>query len=458
MTSDSTTSETSNFKFIQRRFIKRPDDKAYKESIESLKQEIKKLDLASNELTAQIAKYQIDQKVMDERNRLTGELKALIAKQSGSKNERNALNAQIKAIDAQMKKKIAEINQQTSKNNFKSIAEIDERINSLDKLIDAGDLKLVDERKYVKEMSSLRKLRRDFGSIEQTQASIDQDKAKIADLKKKIAATHNKELNAEFDAIQKKLDDINESNKSIISKRNVIYDKRNEIKKQRDGLYDEIRKVKGEFDEKFANFKKQMAEEKQKREEEMKAQIEEEKKAKLKRRAEKELAEASIPAFTKEINTIHRLLTYFDPSYVKPTTTTAAKEMSQTMNGKSIPSSTNNAIRTIEFPEDLVIVKKEQEDFFVGSKKKNKGKKQSSTKPKNFNVAPDVVVGLSDLTIPFPTKEEDVPETIKTLKEALVALEEKQDEQTKINIERAQARIAKFEVEEVELEGEEEEE
>lgn len=426
-----------------------------KEEVEALKKEIKKLDLTNNELNAQIQKLQIDQKVMDERNKLQAELKSLISKQSSAKNERNNINDQIKAVDGSMKKKIAEIQQQTSKNNFKSVAEIDARIDSLDKAIDAGNLKLADERRFVKEMSALRKLRKDFGSIEKIQASIDQDKEKIAELKKKLAGTHNKEVQAQFETIQKKLDEINESNKSVISKRNKIYDQRSEIKKQKDAKYDEIRKLRSDFDAKFENFKKQMEEERQKRDEEYKAQQAERKQAKLKQRAEQELADASIPAFTEEINSIHNLLSYFDPSYVKPATNKAPSASST--NGSSIPSTTKNQARVIEFPEDLVVVKKEQDDFFTGTKRKGKGGKKQGGK-KNFTVAPEIVVALSDLTIPFPLKEDDVPETIKTLKETLDALQEKQEEQTKVNIERAKAKIAKFKEEDFEVDEEEDDE
>ncbi|EMG48400.1 BFR1 Nuclear segregation protein BFR1 [Candida maltosa Xu316] len=421
----------------QRKFIKRPDDKAIKEEIDKLKDEIKKLDLTNNEINAQISKAQIDQSVMDKRNKLQAELKSLVSKQSQGKNERQVINDQIKAIDASMKKKIAEIQQQTSKNSFKNVSEIDARINQLDSLIDAGNLKLADERRYVKEMSSLRKLRKDFGSIEKTQALIDQDKEKIADLKKKLSATHNKEVQTQFEQIQKELDAINDSNKTIISKRNELYDKRTEIKKQKDAKYDQIRKIRSDFDEKFASFKKQLAEEKKKREEEYKQKLEEEKQQKKKEIAEKELAEASIPAFTEEINSIHTLLGYFDPSYVKPT------KKEETNGGFK----TNTNIRTIDFPEDVVVIKKEQESFFAGTKGK-KGKAHQKKTKKNFTVAPDIVVALSDLTIPFPTKEEEVEGTIKTLKETLTALEEKQEEQTKTNIERAKARIAKLEAEE----------
>ena len=273
---------TSTSAAPRRREIKRPDDKAIKEEIEKLKDEIKKLDLTNNEINAQIAKAQIDQKVMDKRNKLQTELKSLIAKQSQGKNERQLINDQIKAIDASMKKRIAEIQQQTSKNNFKNVAEIDSRINYLDGLIDAGNLKLADERRFVKEMSSLRKLRKDFGSIEKTQELIDQDKAKIAELKKKLSATHNKEVQAQFETIQKELDAINESNKTIISKRDELRDKRTEIKKQKDAKYEQIRKIRSDFDEKFASFKKQLAEEKKRRDEEYKQRLLEEKQQKKK--------------------------------------------------------------------------------------------------------------------------------------------------------------------------------
>ncbi|KAH3680033.1 hypothetical protein WICPIJ_008433, partial [Wickerhamomyces pijperi] len=54
--------------------------------------------------------------------------------------------------------------------------EIDKKINQLEDLIGSGSLKLVDERRYVKEISSLRKLKKDFGSTEQLQKSVDNDK------------------------------------------------------------------------------------------------------------------------------------------------------------------------------------------------------------------------------------------------------------------------------------------
>lgn len=423
-----------------RKFIKRPDDKALKAEIDELNKQIKALDVQHKEIQSQIEKNTSDPKVMERRKELQGQLKEVIQKQGSIKQERNGIQDQIKNVDAGLKRKIAEIQAQTAKNNFKTVGEIDLRINYLDKLIDAGDLRLVDERKYVKEMSSLRKLRKDFGAVEKQQELIDADKARIAELKKKLSSVQNKDAQAEFERVQKELDELSASNKVVTDKRKELFNKRDAVKKSKDQAYGKIRSLRADFDQEFDKFKKLLSDEKKKRDDEYKQQQQAQKLQKRKEEAEKQLAEASVPAFTHEINSIHNLLGYFDSEYVKPAPKSAASASST-----SVPPSTANSARKIDFPEDVVVIKKEQLSFVEGSKKK-KGKK-STTKTKAFSVDPDVIVALGDLSIPLPTKQEDVASTIDILKETYTALEAKQEEQTKINIEKAKARIAKLEAE-----------
>lgn len=433
-----TTAAESSVNGRPRRFIKRPDDSAYNKEIDALKNEIKKLDLSGNELTAQLQKVVTEPAVAERRKELQGQLRELISKQNSVKGERTAIMDQIKSVDAQIKRKVTEIQSQTSKHNFKSVGEIDKRIAHLDSLVEAGDLKLAEEKRYVMEMSQLRKVRKDFGAVEKVQESIDADKTKVGELKKKLSAVQNRELQAQFEKIQAELDELNKKNQGVSDKRNELFKKRNEIRKNKDEKWDKIRKLRADRDAEFTKFKKDMEEEKKKREEETRQQKQEEKQRKRKETAEKQLADASIPAFTSEISSIHNLLSYFDPSYVKP------QPKKETPKAETVGAPTT--IRKVEMPDDLVVIKKEQEEFFAGSKgKKSKGKKSKS---KNFTVDPEVIVSLGDLAIPLPTKSDDVPQTIATLKETLTALEGKQEEQTKINIERAKERIAKLEAEE----------
>lgn len=429
-----------------RRFIKGPDDKVSKAKVAALHEEIKKLNLTNDELNAQLEKVVSDPKLIAKRSELTKELKELISKQGAVKQERSTIMEQIKGIDQQLKRKITEIQAQTSKTNFKNVNEIDSRIKHLDSIIDEGTLKLADERRYVKEMSSLRKLRKDFGSVEKTQELIEADKEKIAELKKKLNAVQNKEIQARFEAIQKELDELNVTNKAVQDKRQSLYDQRNKIRKDKDVKYAEIKKLRADLDAEFAKFKAAMAAEKKKRDEEYKSKQLEEKTTRRKEAAEKALTEASIPAFSGEIQSLQVLLSYFDPSYVKPAAKTV--DLIKQSSGSTFVSSTKSTGRTIEAPEDLVVLKKEQESFHTGSKSKKALKNKKSQKAKNFTVESDIIVALGELSIPLPTKQDDVPSTIETLKETLTALEGKQEEQTKLNIERAKARIAKLEAEE----------
>lgn len=427
-----------------RRFIKRPDDAQYNKEVDELKSELKKLDLSANELTAQLQKVVTEPAVAERRKQLQGELRELIAKQNGVKTERGAIMDQIKAVDAVIKRKVGEIQAQTSKHNFKSVGEIDKRIAHLDSLVEAGDLKLAEEKRHVMEMSQLRKVRKDFGAVEKTQESIDADKAKVAELKKKLGAVQNRELQAQFEKIQAELDTLNKQNQGVSDKRNQLFKKRTEVRKQKDEKWDRIRKLRAERDAEFAKFKAEMEAEKKKREEESRQYAAAEKQRKRKAAAEKQLAEALVPAFTAEISSIHNLLAYFDPAYVKPASAKSPP------GPKSESVGTPNTIRQVEMPADLVVVKKEQEEFFAGSRvKKTKGKK---AKAKGFTVDPEVLVALGDLAIPLPTKSDDVPATVSTLKETLAALQDKQEAQTKTNIERAQQKIAKLEAEDADAE------
>lgn len=434
---------------IQRpkRFIKRPDGTEMKKEVDALREEIKQLDLANAEINAQIEKTVPPADVSEKRKTLQQQLKEIIAKQANFKQERNAIHEQIKNTDINLKRKVGEIQKVTAKNSFKNVREVDARIAHLDELVGSGTLKLAEERKTIKEMTSLRKLRKDYADVAKQQEAIDKDEQKIAELKKSLSSIGSKEVQQQFEQIQKELSVIDEANKSIYNKKSQLFDKRTKVKKSKDELYDKIKKLRADYDAEFAKFKLLLAEEQKKRDEEYKSHQAERKQSKLREIAEKRLAEALVPAFTHEISEIHSLLSYFDPNYVKTQKNTIAEAT------KSQFESNRPAIQ-VDMPEDVVILKKEQQSFFEGSKlKKNKKK---APKKKAFTVDPEVIISLADLSIPLPTSNEDVPETIQVLKETLDALESKQADQTNTNIEKAKAEIAKLDADSIEDSSDEE--
>lgn len=420
---------------VQKRFIKGPDSKARDERLGQLNAQLKQKDMQLTEINAQINKNVTDPKVQTQRKELIAELGELKKTQGDLKGKREVINAKIKEVDGQLKRKIAEISSITSKHSFKTVADIDAKIAKSEDEISSGALSLVEERRLVKEISSLRKVRKDFGSLEVQQKSIDNDKAKIAELKQELSGLNSREVSAKFDAIQKQLDELTLSNKSVSEKRNALFEKRNAVHADKDVIYKEIRAIRAAYDEQYKKFKQDMVAEKQRVIDEEKnlrqAKAKSERKAKL----EKELAEASQPAFEYEIETIHTLLHYFDPSYVKPV--------------KTIAFNTNTLVnerkgRVIEQVSDDLIISKENLDFIQGTNnnKKKGGKKQAA---KKFTLEPDVIASLGDLQIKLPVSKEETTATVAELKTKLEAYVKSQDDVTAKNVAAAKAKIAKLE-------------
>lgn len=415
----------------QRRFIKAPDTKARDETLAALNAQIKQKDTALEEIKKLIAGAVTDPKVAAGRKALIDELKELRKTQGDLKNKRMLINNKIKEVDNSLKRKIAEVQAVTSKYNFKSVGDIDSRIAKFEDDISSGELALVEERRLVKEISNMRKIRRDFASLEQQQQSIDEDKEKIAQLKKELSAFNSRETSERFDAVQKELDELSLSNKSTNDKRDVLYKQRTAIHAEKDTLYASLKKTREDFDQQFKAFKKAMDEERKRAADEEAKYKADKAKSERKSKLEKELSEASKPAFEYEIDTIHALLTFFDPSHVKPV---------EQMGFNS--STSNKTARVVDSADDYVVIKKDEEVFFAGSKAK--GKKNKKTQ-KKFTLGPDVISQLGDLEVNLPTSQEQVPAIIDELKAKLDKFVSVQKETTDKNIESAKAKIAKLE-------------
>lgn len=430
----STQSTPSEFR-VQKKFIKSPDTKARDEALTKLRAEIKQKDDQLTEINAQLKKTTTDPQVSEERKTLIAELGELKKTQADLKNKRNIVNAKIKEVDSALKRKITEISGITSKYSYKSVDDIDKKIARSEDEISTGALSLVEERRLVKEISSLRKLRKDFASLEAVQKLIDDDKAKIADLKKQLTSFNSRETSEKFDATQKKLNELTLSNKTVTDKRSTLNTKRNALHKEKDVLYAQMTKIRSEFDEQYKTFQQALKDEQKRVVEEEKKLRAAKEKSERKTKVDNELAEASRPAFEYEIDTIHTLLTYFDPSYVKPTKTVEFNKPVFTNERKG---------RVVESVDDFEIIKKEEVQFFAGSNNQS-SKKNKAQKNKKFTLEPDVISQLGDLEIALPTSKDAVPATIESLKAKLQHYTESQEETTKKNVEAAKAKIAKLE-------------
>ncbi|GMM28266.1 Bfr1 protein [Martiniozyma asiatica (nom. inval.)] len=406
-----------------RKFIKKPDTEARDKAIAQIKARLEKVNQVINDANKQIEVTITPKADIETRNALTAELRTVVKSQGDLKKKKQNVNEQIKIADQTMKKKIAEIQEKSSKHNFKTVEDIEKRIKQLESDIESGAMLLVAEKKAFKEISSLNKLKKDFAGIDQVQKSIDGDKAKINDLKASLNAFSNKEIQAKFEEITNSLDALTTKNKSVNEKRTALFDKRSAAYKERDAIRDEMRSIYDEFDTKFKKFKTDMDNERKKRDEDEKAY-----RLYLKKRdlidEIKEIAEtAEQPAFANEISQLELFISKFSPDSEK---VDESKE------------------ETIEIPEGATIIKKSEESFFVGTAKNKKKNKKSKQKKTKFTIDPEFIGALAQYGIAIPSSEADFPEAITSLKEKLATFKDGQEEAQEEIVATAQAKVDKI--------------
>lgn len=421
-----------------RKFIKQPDVDQKNKQINKLNDEIKKIEASVNLISTQIESTTTSKADSEKRQALTSELRKIISTQDDIKKKRQNINDQVRLIDQGIKKKVAEINSKTSKYSFKTVDDIDKRIRKLEGEIEAGNLMLVEEKKSLKEITSLNKLKKDFTGIEQTQKSIDSDKAKIAELKATLSSVSNKEIQTKFEEITKELDELTTKNKSVQTKRDDLFNKRRTLQNEKYELLKQIRKIRDDFDAKFKKFKQDMDNERKKREEEEKAYTLFLQKKDLVAEIKQIEESSKVPAFAGDIANIKSAITSLDPS---------VKFEEETNLLNIFPSSTldksNVKISEVSLPEDAEIIKKEEEAFVTGTAKSKKTKKNNKKKQfKGFDST--VMTQLAVIGVNAPKDQEEVPKIVEQLKEKLEDLKKEQTEAGKKLEEEANEKISKI--------------
>jgi uncharacterized coiled-coil DUF342 family protein len=420
-----------------RKFIKQPDVESKNKKVAELNDKIKKIEASVTLLSAQIESTTTPKVDSEKRQALTASLRKLISSQDEIKKKRHLINDQIRLIDQNIKKKVAEITSKTSKYNFKTIEDIDKKIRKLESEIESGSLMLVEEKKALKEISSLNKLKKDFAGIELTQKSIDSDKAKIVELKSSLSALSNKDIQAKFEQTTKELDELSNKNKDVQTKRDELFNKRRSLQNEKYELLKQIRQIRDDFDAKFKKFKSDMDNERKKREEEEKAyKLYLERKDFKEEIAELEASKDSV--VNEQVVQIKAAITALDPTYkfeddVNPL---------DALNNLSLESNTAKSANEIELPENAEIIKKEEESFFVGTA--TKGKKKNNKKKQNKGVDNTIVTLLSLVDATIPESPEDYPKIIEELKEKLEVAKKDHEVENKAAQQKVDAKIAEI--------------
>lgn len=366
---------------------------------------------------------------------LRSQLTSIRQQQQGFKSSRGSVQEKLGSLDATLKSRIAEQKVARSRVSFKNVEEIDREIERLEKQVDAGTMKLVDEKKALAEVSSLRKQRKGFAGFDEAQKGIDDVKAQISELRKELDNPEAKALSEKYNGIQKELDEIKAEQDEAYKSINSLRDERSKIHAEQQEKYFAMRDIKDQYYKARKAYKDFEDEAYRQRRERQKVERDAYEKERRRKTADKKLEEASEPAFMDEILTAEGLIRYFDPS---------APGTSKALRGPS--GFAAEAQRTVDDSniKGTRVMKKDQEEeeYFkgTGGKKGKRGKKggaagaptpSTPSEGGKFNLSIGVIEELAKVGVEPPMNQADVPSVVEKLKEKLDHWKKDQDKKTK---------------------------
>lgn len=355
---------------------------------------------------------------------LVDEQKAIRQKQQEHKTAKAGQQEKYNQNDALIKKLIAEQKDARTRAGFKNAEEIDAKIASIMKQVDSGSMKLVDEKKALAEVSALRRQKKGFTALDDLQKKIDEKKAENAELKKSFDNPEARALAQKYEENQKELDQIKAAREDTNKNFDALKAEREKLYQEQQATYAAIKKLKDDYYSQRKAYKEYEDQLYQQRRERQKAEREAYEKEKRRRIAEQKLEEASEPAFLEEIRLAEGLIRHFDPSYGSGDKEEGPSHFAATAQRKVDESGFKG----------MKVVKKEDEDFFVGSggKKKGKGKKgpASTAESGKLNMNIGIIDQLAKVGVDPPSTQADVPGVVEKLKAKVEAWKKDQESQT----------------------------
>lgn len=358
---------------------------------------------------------------------LKTELNAIRQAQQGNKSGRNAIFEKMKKLDEQLKSRQNELKTNKSRVNFKSAEDVDQEIARLQKQVDSGMMKLVDEKKALAEISALHKARKNFSGFDAQQKAIDDLKSQIAEQKKQLDDPEQKALSEKYTKLQTELDGLKAEQDEAFKNLKALREATDKARAEQQEKYLARKELKDKYYQQKRAFQEYDFQARKARNERRKQEQVQYLAGKRKQAAEARLEEASAPAYQDEIYATEGLIRHFDPSALPAKEATSA--------GKFAAS----AQRTIEASEikGTRISKKdtEEENYFMGTggKKGKKGGKKGGAAPaaSKFNLNIGIIEELAKVGVDAPSSQADVPATVEKLKEKLAHWKEDQDRKTK---------------------------
>lgn len=304
---------------------------------------------------------------------------------------------------------------------------MDHEIARLQKQVDTGTMKLVDEKKALSEITNLNKARKNFAGFDAQQKAIDDIKAQITEQKKLLDDPEQKALSQKYTELQTELDGLKGEQDEAFKNMKALRDATDKARAEQQEKYMAMKEFKDKYYQQKRAFADYDYQARKARQERRRQEQQEYQASKRKEAAARRLEEASAPAYQDEILACEGLIRHFDPSALPAKEATAASKFAA------------SAQRTVDDSgfKGTRISKKDQdeENYFIGGggKKGKKGRKGAAAPAEGskFNLNIGIIEELAKVGVDAPSSQAEVPSTVEKLKEKLAHWKEDQDRKTK---------------------------
>ncbi|KAF8076396.1 hypothetical protein FPV67DRAFT_1573622 [Lyophyllum atratum] len=435
----------------------KPDKKVYDAEQETIKRDIDALQVKLSAVRDKISLATKSGPGNDRRAALRTELDGIRGQQSNNKMSRGKAIDQVKALQDGIQKKVKDLQAARAKAQFKTVADVDAYIKTLEKQVESGNMKLVDEKRALQEISTSKRNRRIVESFQADQESIEADRATLEELRKQIEDPEAKALSDRYDTIKAELNEIQKEGDEAYAGRSKLFAERDNIQAQLNTLFNQKRESAHQFRESNDRYWNKVNEDRARRAEKARTQRAAEEAQKKQEIAERLREEAEIPAFQAQIEDCQTLIDFLSGKNTGNVTFKSAPLFART----EVAGVPKLEIRQVEAaPEGSIVRQKknvDEESYFVGGKGKGKGKRGASkaadpnappaspsTANAPLNLPLPTLSALLSLSISPPASAADVPRVVEDLTTKKIWFEANQARVTAENVAKAESDIKRL--------------
>lgn len=364
---------------------------------------------------------------------LHDELNSIKAQQAQFKQGKQGVFDEIKTIDQRISGRIKDVQAAKAKLPVRNAEEVDKRIEQLEDSVESGQLRILDEKKALTEISQLKKSKAAFANIAKMEEAIAADRETVAGIRSGVDNTESQKLHVRAQEIIKKIEESRAERAELKKSRDSLYSARDAAFEEKHAANAALQALRDEYYGALKQYQDQYSADMALRREKEKEERQAYEKEKRLERAKAKLEIASTPAFGVEIVETENLLSFFE------------REASPASSVSPTPPTVDQS----------KVIKKDIGTFMEGTGGKRNKKARGPKGGDKFNLNLTIIESLSALSIGIPASKADVPQVVEQLKTKLAHYKDNQDKVTKENIKKAEDEIAKAEKEVEELEKDE---